>query len=171
MTQAHEQTEIFKRKYLTVRDGKETSLLEDARNGMATLHRSMNESGDQNTLGSLGASNSLRSATNRPEFQKGVESVASMGSSLAQHAKTLVGSFACAGSNERTGQVLTSERAATEWRGRRTAAAAAHSGIHPKGGTGQLPPGLEMSATSASIRSYRDAGASHSTQLPRQMDI
>jgi hypothetical protein len=134
--------------------------MEEARSAMAKFPQTMNE--DQDTLGSLGASASFRSAANRPEIKKGVESVASMGSSLAQHAKTLVGSFACAGNNERTGQVLVSERATEEWRGRRNAAAAATRD------NSQLPPGLEMS-NSASTRSYRQPVGS--TQAPRHVDV
>ena len=41
----------------------------------------------------------------------GVESVASIGSGLAQHARSLVGSFACSGINERSGGILASELA------------------------------------------------------------
>ena len=40
---------------------------------------------------------------------RGVESVASLGSGLAQQARTLVGSFACAGPNERSNGVLATE--------------------------------------------------------------
>jgi hypothetical protein len=42
---------------------------------------------------------------------RGVESVASLGSGLAQHARSLVGSFACSGVNQRTGGVLATELA------------------------------------------------------------
>jgi hypothetical protein len=164
---AHEQAELYKQKYMTVKDGKETSLMQDARNAMSRLPQRMNENfEDQDGLGSLGASTSFRSAKSRPEFQKGVESVASMGSSLAQHAKTLVGSFACAGNNERTGQVLVSERATEEWRGRRNAAAA--RGTAASTNKPELPPGLEMSA-SASTRSYREGNPT--TQAPRHVDV
>lgn len=140
--------------------------MEEARSAMAKFPQNISENGDQDTLGSLGASASFRSAVNRPEVKKGVESVASMGSSLAHHAKTLVGSFACAGNNERTGQVLVSERATEEWRGRRSAAAAAaRDNTAP---SGQLPPGLEMS-NSASTRSYRQPSAS--ARGPRHVDV
>ena len=140
--------------------------MEEARSAMAKLPQTMNEDGD--TLGSLGASASFRSAANRPEIKKGVESVASMGSSLAQHAKTLVGSFACAGNNERTGQVLVSERATEEWRGRRNAANSAARDTATGATNTQLPPGLEMS-NSASTRSYRQPGAPN--QAPRHVDV
>ena len=43
--------------------------------------------------------------------RSGVESVASLGSGLAQHARSLVGSFACSGINERSGGVLAAELA------------------------------------------------------------
>ena len=46
-----------------------------------------------------------------PSFQRsrGVESVASLGSGLAQQARSLVGSFACAGPNERANGVVATE--------------------------------------------------------------
>merc|ERR1712238_555111 len=87
-------------------------------------------------------SSSFRSTTSRPEFKRATESVASMSSNLAAHAKTLVGSFACAGNNERTGQVLSSERATVEWRGRRVDKNAGQEDDQPNG---QPRQGLEMS--------------------------
>ncbi|KAG7363260.1 hypothetical protein IV203_026620 [Nitzschia inconspicua] len=163
LTMAQKQAESYKQKYLTAKDGKETSLMDDARNAMSKFPQRMKEEYEsQDGLGSLGASGSFRSAKTRPEFQKGVESVASMGSSLAHHAKTLVGSFACAGNNERTGQVLVSERATEEWRGRRNAAAARGADATASFTKQDLPPGLEMSA-STSTRSYREA--------PRHVDV
>jgi hypothetical protein len=157
LNNAQEQADMYKRKYTTVKNGKETSLMEDARNAMSqNFPQKYNEQYEaRDGLGSLGKSTSFRSA-NRPEFQKGVESVASMGSSLAQHAKTLVGSFACAGNNERTGQVLVSERATEEWRDRRNAARE-----------------QEMSSSNnpsySSTRSYHDAAGS--AQAPRHVDV
>ncbi len=61
---------------------------------------------------------------------RGGESIASLGSSMAQHARTLVGQFNCAGLNERSGPVVASEATEgredgyqrhgdTEWRDRR----------------------------------------------------
>jgi hypothetical protein len=163
LNQAQEQADMYKRKYDTVKDGKETSLMEEARNAMSQNfpQKMQEQQGNFDGLGALGGS--IRSTANRPEFQKGVESVASMGSSLAHHAKTLVGSFACAGNNERTGQVLVSERATEEWRDRRNAAAAQQ----------QLPNGLEMSDSNTSYppsRSYRET-ASSSAQAPRHVDV
>jgi hypothetical protein len=61
------------------------------------------------------------STRGRDSVRRG-ESVASLGSGLAQHARSLVGSFACTGNNERTGSVLATELAEgrqdgqNEWR-------------------------------------------------------
>jgi hypothetical protein len=144
------------------------------RNANSRFPQSVNEElEDQDGLGSMGTSTSFRSAKSRPEFQKGVESVASMGSSLAQHAKTLVGSFACTGNNERTGQVLVSERATEEWRGRRSAAAArdAATGTSNTSGGG-MPPGLEMSSSRTSVtKSYRENDRTTTTLPPRHVDV
>jgi hypothetical protein len=171
LNQAQEQAEIYKQKYMTVTNGKETSLMDDARNAVSGFSQG---SEDQDGFGSMGTSTSFRSTKSRPEFQRGVESVASMGSSLAQHAKTLVGSFACTGNNERTGQVLVSERATEEWRGRRSAAAARDTAGTTANGSRDIPPGLEMSA-SASTRSYRNNAtrdAATTTPLPpRHVDV
>lgn len=136
------------------------------------VHKSMEEE-SASALGGAGRMGSFRSTANRPEFQRSVESVASMGSNLAQHAKTLVGSFACAGNNERTGQVLVSERATEEWRGRRSAAAG-RCDVTPK--TQSAHKGLEISnsqsttQTNSSHRSFREttAGSAH---VPRHMDL
>jgi hypothetical protein len=176
LNSAQQQAEIYQQKYITIRNGKETSMMEDARNNISRFPPPrVNEGmGDQDGLGSMGISaNAFRSAkSSRPEFQKGVESVASMGSSLAQHAKTLVGSFACAGNNERTGQVLVSERATEEWRGRRSAAAARFA----TNTSNSMPPGLEMS-NSTSTRSYRENAAATTTTTttkavpPRHIDV
>lgn len=132
-----------------VKDGKEVSLMEDARSMMSqkfSQSLSMNDSADaeQDTLRSA----SFRSTSSRPEFKRATESVASMGSNLAAHAKTLVGSFACG-----TNQTVHVERATEEWRDRRGALNT----------NGQLPtvalkqhPGLEMSHSGSTNRSYRD---------------
>lgn len=116
---------MYKRKYITLKDGKEVSLMEDARSMMSqkfSQSLSMKESADdlnQDAETSL-RSSSFRSASSRPEFRRASESVASMSSNLAAHAKTLVGSFACAG--DRAGQAVSSERATEEWRDRRSVA-------------------------------------------------
>jgi hypothetical protein len=175
LNQAHDQAEMYKRKYMTVKDGKETSLMEEARSMMSqtVVHKSMEEESTSG-LGGVGKSASFRSAANRPEFQRGVESVASMGSNLAQHAKTLVGSFACAGSNERTGQVLVSERATEEWRGRRSAARDVPAKTQP------AHQGLEISNSQSTMggnttsygskRSFRETTTSNA-QAPRHVDV
>mmetsp|Transcript_5166 Transcript_5166/g.10684 ORF Transcript_5166/g.10684 Transcript_5166/m.10684 type:complete len:137 (-) Transcript_5166:262-672(-) len=130
--------------------------MEDARSIMSQKFSqtlSMNDSsGDlRQESDSIGRSSTFRSAAGRPEFKRASESVASMGSNLANHAKTLVGSFAC-GTNERAGQVLSTERATEEWRGRRNVANDGTSQPTPR----QKHPGLEMSRSAGSNRSYRD---------------
>ena len=51
-------------------------------------------------------SSSSNMNTQRP---RRAESIASLGSSMAQHARTLVGQFNCAGLNERSGPILDTE--------------------------------------------------------------
>ena len=121
LTKSQEQAEQYKRKYMAVKEGNGSgaSYLEEARN----MSQRLSASDDDYT------SNIPRSASKVP---RGVESVASLGSGLAHHARSLVGSFACSGINERTGGVLASELAAerredgnrprygeNEWRDRR----------------------------------------------------
>jgi len=173
LNQAQEQADLYKRKYTTMKDGKETSLMEEARTAMSNKFppKADEQYPGQDGLGSLRRSSSFRSAGSRPEFQKGVESVASMGSSLAHHAKTLVGSFACAGNNERTGQVLVSERVTEEWRDRRNAAHAVS--ISTTTTNERLPRGLEMSGSNPSFasssRSYRET--TNGANVPRHVDV
>jgi len=153
--EAKEEAESFKRKYNTVKDNKEVSLMEDARSIMSQKFNQSGDSDSRDVESSTLRSSSFRSTTSRPEFKRATESVASMGSNLAAHAKTLVGSFACAGNNERTGQVLSSERATEEWRDRRNVA-----NDHPQEPLtphNQRHPGLEMSRSASSNRSYREA--------------
>ncbi len=143
LNQAKEEADLYKRKYNTVKDGKEVSLMEDARSMMSqrfSQSLSMNESSNDLQNESDLKNSSFRSATSRPEFKRATESVASMGSNLAAHAKTLVGSFACG--NEKAGEYVASERATEEWRGRRSAV------------NGNESPGLEISRSGS--RSYRD---------------
>mmetsp|Transcript_6674 Transcript_6674/g.13687 ORF Transcript_6674/g.13687 Transcript_6674/m.13687 type:complete len:546 (+) Transcript_6674:314-1951(+) len=156
LNEAKEEADLYKKKYTTIKDGKEVSLMEDARSIMSQKFSqtlSMNDSsGDlRQESDSIGRSSTFRSAAGRPEFKRASESVASMGSNLANHAKTLVGSFAC-GTNERAGQVLSTERATEEWRGRRNVANDGTSQPTPR----QKHPGLEMSRSAGSNRSYRD---------------
>ncbi len=120
---AKEEAAVLKRKYNTLKDGKEVSLMEDARSMMSrnfSQSLSMNESSGDLSQGENLASASFRSATSRPEFKRATESVASMGSNLAAHAKTLVGTFACA-NEQAAGKYVSSERATEEWRDRRSA--------------------------------------------------
>ena len=128
--------------------------MEDARNIMSqrlSQSLSMNESsGDLRGDADL-RSSSFRSTTSRPEFKRATESVASMGSNLAAHAKTLVGSFACG--NDRAGQVVSSERATEEWRGRRSIV---NENDQPSASQQQAHAGLEMSRSGSTSRSYRD---------------
>jgi hypothetical protein len=130
-----------------------------------------NESGDFRADASV-RSSSFRSTTNRPEFKRATESVASMSSNLAAHAKTLVGSFACAGNNERTGQVLSTERATEEWRGRRVNAGQHKEEQQQQSAPEQQHRGLEMSQSSQSqsqhSRSYRENSTAASS---RRLDV
>lgn len=106
-------------------------------------------------------SGSFRVPGGRPEFQKGVESVASMGSNLAHHAKSLVGSFACATNNERTGQAINGDLATEAWRGRRSAAAAR---AETEGGSGNV-------GITTGSQSYRESAAVATNSQARQVDI
>ena len=105
-------------------------LLDDARN----LSQRMSAEEDvHSTLPNLARASSRRAV--------GVESVASLGSSMAHHARSLVGSFNCGsgGINERTGGKLASELAErreeatrqrygeNEWRDRRRSSSAPRS--------------------------------------------
>ena len=148
LNEAKEKADAYKRKYDTIKDGKEASLMEDARSMMTkqfSQSLSMNDSnGDLRQDADLGSS-SFRSATSRPEFKRAAGSVASMGTNLAAHAKTLVGSFAC-GNEKAAGQFVSSERATEEWRDRRSAA------VHEN----ERAPELEISHSGSTNRSYRD---------------
>ena len=97
-------------------------------------------------------SSSVRSTTSRPEFKRATESVASMGSNLAAHAKTLVGSFACG--TDRAGQVVSSERVTEEWRGRR--GVVNENDLPSTSQQQQQHAGLEISRSGSTNRSYRD---------------
>jgi len=181
LTNAREETEVFKRKYTNIKDGKEVSLMEDARSMMSQKFMHQNQSNQNNESGEFRAdastvqSSSFRSATSRPEFKRATESVVSMGGNLAAHAKTLVGSFACAGNNERTGQVLSTERATEEWRGRRVNAGQRkeeEEQQQQQSTSEQQHRGLEMSQSSQSqsqhSRSYRENSSAASS---RRVDV
>jgi len=148
LTEAKEKADTYKRKYDTIKDGKEVSLMEDARSMMTkqfSQSLSMNDSNSDLRQDADLNSSSFRSATSRPEFKRAAGSVASMGTNLAAHAKTLVGSFAC-GNEKAAGQFVSSERATEEWRDRRSAA------VHEN----ERAPELEISHSGSTNKSYRD---------------
>lgn len=162
LTTTREEGEIFKRKYTTIKNGKEVSSMDDARGIMSQkfMHQNQSQNNDSEYRpNSTVRSSSFRSTTSRPEFKRATESVASMSSNLAAHAKTLVGSFACAGNNERTGQVLSTERATEEWRDRRVDT---NNKQKEQESRPQHHRGLEMSQSSpysGDNRSYRENSA------------
>jgi len=162
LTTTREEGEIFKRKYTIIKNGKEVSSMEDARGIMSQkfMHQNQSQNNDSEYRpNSTVRSSSFRSTTSRPEFKRATESVASMSSNLAAHAKTLVGSFACAGNNERTGQVLSTERATEEWRDRRVDT---NNKQKEQESRPQHHRGLEMSQSSpysGDNRSYRENSA------------
>jgi hypothetical protein len=84
-----------------MKDG-DSSFIDEARS-MTQRLSSMTSTEDGATM----ASSYDNSRQGRPS--RGVESVASLGSGLAHHARSLVGSFACSGVNQRTGGVLATE--------------------------------------------------------------
>jgi hypothetical protein len=92
----------YKRKYNKLKDN---SYLDEARSLSMGLTSKSEEDNDFHRGGSYDTHRSGRGP------RSGVESVASLGSGLAQHARSLVGSFACSGINERTGGVLAAELA------------------------------------------------------------
>ena len=116
LTQAQDQADSYKKKYSVLKDG--GALMDDARAMSSGL-----SAGDLEDSRSSGVP---RKGSGIDRARSGVESVASLGSGLANHARSLVGSFACSGINERTGGILASELAAerredagNEWRDRR----------------------------------------------------
>lgn len=142
--------------------------MEDARSMMSQVKLSSLSGHDSMDLDSSGypslGGNSLRSGGtpfrvpgSRPEFQRGVESVASMGSNLAHHAKSLVGQFACTANNDRTGQVINADHATEAWRDRRAAASA------------------QADSDAGGGRSYREGAVATATgnfaQGPRHVDV
>merc|ERR1711865_1343885 len=137
---------------------------EDARSTMSQKFMQQNQSQNNNDSGDFRSNSSVRSSSfrstaSRPEFKRATESVVSMSSNLAAHAKTLVGSFACAGNNERAGQVLSTERATEEWRDRRVDT---NNKQKEQQSRPQHHRGLEMSQSSpysGDSRSYRENSA------------
>ena len=72
--------------------------------------RLMSQNGDEE--GGMGAGPaSFMSPGRSGDFPRRAESIASLGSSMAHHARTLVGQFHCASLNERNGNVVATEMA------------------------------------------------------------
>ena len=124
LSTSQDQLDLFKRKYYKLKEtathgSSGASYMDDARSMSQRL--SANSSDDQfsNAHGHGGTMNGSASlphsldtnhTRNSSSRQRtGVDSVASSVSGLAQHARTLVGSFACTGLNERMGGVLDEE--------------------------------------------------------------
>lgn len=117
------------------------------------------------------------STRGRDSVRRG-ESVASLGSGLAQHARTLVGSFACTGINERTGGVLATELSEgrqdgqDEWRESRRRSNSAPRNNDNSNSKSKFPSSSEQqryesdytNGGSGKPRSFRD----HS---PRRVDV
>ena len=94
LTQSQEHADYFKRKYMSSKDTmKGEQYLEQARSAASKWTNESRE-GEDDFMGGYEGSKTRSSNTG---------SVASLGSGLAQQARTLVGSFSCAGMNERSG--------------------------------------------------------------------
>ena len=107
LNQAQEEADTYKKKYLGVKDS--GSMMHEARMVSQRLAANMGaQSGhhDESVSFQSGGTGDISGGYPR---SRGVESVASLGSGLAQQARTLVGSFACAGQNERSNGVLATE--------------------------------------------------------------
>lgn len=115
MTLAQEHSDQYKKLYLQLKEG---GYLQDARKNMARMNNRHDDSDDDDDEFD-DQDNSHNNSTNpfQRSFEtsgsgarpRGVESVASLSSGIAQHARSLVGSFACNGINDRTGGVLRTE--------------------------------------------------------------
>jgi len=134
LTTAQEQAELYKQKYSKLRgDGSDVNL-PDSNSLRSLANAAVHNNGfRKNAAGNSNGNNvnttsttsdsftydfaNNASTTRPPKQSRGVESVASLGNSMAQHARSLVGSFACSGINERTGSVLATELAEQkQWR-------------------------------------------------------
>lgn len=124
LTRSEELTKVFKKKYITLQNSSGSAFMEEARNVSESLSRRQEE---EKTPGL--ASFSSQQSRQHP---RGAESIASL-SSMAQHARLLVGQFNCTGLNERNmgpvvdeseGREEKSQRQAPEWRDRRSNEAA-----------------------------------------------
>ena len=127
LSRAVKETEQYKQKYVALQNTSGSAFMEEARNGVDRIVRGPTD--DEYPVGNYPSlnSNGQRSAP------RGAESIASL-SSMAQHARTLVGQFNCTGLNERSmGPIHDSEMAegrgvlhqqyggvAAEWRDRRS---------------------------------------------------
>jgi hypothetical protein len=170
LTHSQEQAEQYKRKYAGLKGG--AGLLDDA--------RSMSQ-----RLAPDDDIHSTNAAFSRSTSRRGVESVASLGSGLAQQARSLVGSFACSGINEHTGGVLASELAAerredanrqryekNEWRDRRRSSSTPRSNDDtPRSNDGRsehndYTPSHSGHGKNNNSRSFRDY-----SNTPRRVDV
>eukprot|EP00934_Nitzschia_sp_Nitz4_P004382 Nitzschia sp. Nitz4//scaffold390_size11914//8569//10291//NITZ4_009015-RA/size11914-snap-gene-0.13-mRNA-1//1//CDS//3329550189//4372//frame0 len=98
--QSEAKTEQFKQKYMSLKQGQgPATFMADARTNMSRGFSSVEE---DDKAGALPRGMGSRG---------GAESIASLGSSMAQHARTLVGQFACTTLNDRNGPVLATELA------------------------------------------------------------
>jgi hypothetical protein len=104
LNQTQEQAHSYKNKYLGLKDS--GSMMQDARVISQRLSSKANGHTEEDT-------SFQTSSQGVPSFSRsrGVESVASLGSGLAQQARSLVGSFACAVPNERVNGLVASELA------------------------------------------------------------
>eukprot|EP00339_Tiarina_fusa_P025972 CAMPEP_0117001472 /NCGR_PEP_ID=MMETSP0472-20121206/3464_1 /TAXON_ID=693140 ORGANISM="Tiarina fusus, Strain LIS" /NCGR_SAMPLE_ID=MMETSP0472 /ASSEMBLY_ACC=CAM_ASM_000603 /LENGTH=584 /DNA_ID=CAMNT_0004701499 /DNA_START=190 /DNA_END=1944 /DNA_ORIENTATION=- len=111
---AQEQADSYKNRYLGLKDA--GSIMQDAR-ALSQRLSSNAASGTQEEMSFQASSQGLPPSFSR---SRGVESVASLGSGLAQQARTLVGNFACAVPNERSQGVVATElaegRQDSDWR-------------------------------------------------------
>ena len=111
MNSTQETAEVYKEKYLRLKDSLKntgetsgaTSYLDHARSALASQQQRVN-SGTLDEDDTFGYS-SIRSSASR------TGSHVSLSSGLANHARSIVGSFSCAGGNQRSGGVVAQELA------------------------------------------------------------
>jgi hypothetical protein len=101
LSRAVKQTEHFKQKCATLQSNSGPTLMDEARSVSERILRGQTE--DEKSAGFQ----SINSAGQR-SASRGAESIASL-SSMAQHARTLVGQFNCVGLNERMGPIVDTE--------------------------------------------------------------
>ena len=95
------ETQHFKQKCASLQNNTGSAFLEEARNASERILRGQTD--DEKSAGFQ----SFNSAGQR-SASRGAESIASL-SSMAQHARTLVGQFNCVGLNERMGPIVDTE--------------------------------------------------------------